>query len=80
MTTTLGELAQCITAITALCAFVSSRLNSKKIKSQAQKIEEIHEATNGLVAKLGDAKLAQGDAEGHARGLEQGRDEQSKVP
>jgi flagellar biosynthesis/type III secretory pathway protein FliH len=41
---------------------------------------EVKTATDGMSERLGDAKLAQGTAEGHAKGLEQGRDEQVKSP
>lgn len=40
------------------------------------KVEEVRHATNGLTKALGDAKKAQGVAEGTAAGLEQGRAEE----
>jgi hypothetical protein len=82
-----GEISQIITASAALVAalgsvggvFVSLR-NGRKVDATiatvavvAQKVGQVEAATNGLVAKLAAAKLAQGDAEGHARGLEEGR-------
>lgn len=68
-----GEIAQIITACAALVGALSSLRNGRTAKVAAGKVEEIRVATDGLVAKLGDAKLAQGDAEGHARGIEEGR-------
>jgi hypothetical protein len=79
---TIGEVAQVIGACASLVAALSSLRNGKRAKITAAtvqltvaKVAEIHEATNGLVEKLGNAKLAQGDAEGHARGIEEGRKE-----
>lgn len=39
------------------------------------KIEQVHDATNGLTAKLITASSAAAGAEGRAEGLQQGRDE-----
>jgi hypothetical protein len=68
-----GEIAQIVTACAALIGALSSLRNGRAAKAAAVKVAEIHEATNGLVEKLGNAKLAQGDAEGHARAIEEGR-------
>jgi hypothetical protein len=84
---TLGDIAPVMTAIgTLVAAFGSiggvwvSLRNSRKVDTVVEKVDAIHEATNGLVTKLSDAKQAQGEAEGHAKGLEQGRSEQDKIP
>lgn len=76
-----GSIALIITAIAALLSAATSMVgvlvslrNGRKVDATVLKVDQIHEATNGLVAKLGEAKLAQGDAEGHARGLEEGRE------
>jgi hypothetical protein len=47
--------------------------------SLSEKMEHVKIATDGLSDRLGDAKLAQGTAEGKAVGLEQGRSEQNQV-
>lgn len=44
-----------------------------KLAVVADRVEEVHKATNGLSKAMGDAKLAQGTAEGKAVGLAEGR-------
>jgi hypothetical protein len=46
----------------------------------ASKMEDVKHSTDGLSERMGDAKLAQGQAEGHAAGLEQGRTENNVTP
>jgi hypothetical protein len=77
---TTPEVASIITSLAALLAAIGSIAgvlvslrNGRKVDATVVKVEEIHKATNGLVKELSSAKLAQGDAEGHARGLEEGR-------
>jgi flagellar biosynthesis/type III secretory pathway protein FliH len=41
----------------------------------SEKMEQVKTATDGMSERLGEAKLAQGTAEGHAVGLEQSREE-----
>jgi hypothetical protein len=68
MTVNLGEVAQCVTAFTALAAFVSSRLNARKLKLVAVQ-------TDGLAHLLAVSSKAEGTAEGKAIGLAEGRAE-----
>jgi hypothetical protein len=65
MTITLGEVAQLITSIATLIYVV-------KI---GRKVEVVHKATNSLVGRLVSTTAAASDAKGHARGLEEGRNE-----
>lgn len=55
-------------ALGAIGAFIVSIRSHREVK-------QVKEATNGLVAALGEARRAQGDAEGHERGLKEGRAE-----
>jgi flagellar biosynthesis/type III secretory pathway protein FliH len=43
------------------------------------KMELVQKATDGLSERLGETKLKQGTAEGHAAGLEQGRNEKDRT-
>jgi hypothetical protein len=57
-----------ITTLTAAYGVIVSRRNSAVL-------EHVRTQTDGLSTALGNAKLAQGTAEGTAIGLQQGRDE-----
>ena len=63
-----GEVAQIITSLAtltaALGALVVSHKGNQKVDVVAQKVEEVHAATNGLTAKLVDASKAVGNLEG----------------
>jgi hypothetical protein len=63
MTITLGEIAQLLTSVATLIYVV--RMD--------RKVEVVHKATNSLVSQLVDTTAKAADAEGHARGLEEGR-------
>jgi hypothetical protein len=53
-----------------------SKVNSQKLDLHTEQLIEVKEATNGMTTQLAIANKAQGDAEGHERGLQEGRDGQ----
>ena len=57
-----------ITALTGGLSLIVSLLNGRIMR-------KVEHHTDGIVEKLSDAKHKQGDAEGHARGLEEGRND-----
>ena len=82
------DVALIITAFSTLIGVLGGILVQLRGQSEARseranlstKMEQVKTATDGMSERLGNAKLAQGTAEGHAKGLEQGRDEQNQVP
>ena len=62
MTITLGEIAQLLTSVATLIYVVR----------MGRKVEVVHKATNSLVTQLVNTTAKASDAEGHARGLEEG--------
>ena len=71
-----------ITALTSLVAAIGSAVGVIISSRNNRALGEVKHQTNSLVEKLGDSKLAQGLAEGTARGLEQARTKQEfeKLP
>ena len=71
---TATELVQIITAATAMIAAIgaaiSSILNRRKLAETASKVEEVHQATNGMKAQLVATAAAAAHAEGVKAGLE----------
>jgi hypothetical protein len=84
------EIALIITALSSLAGVLGGIVVQIRGQNEARKarlelskkMDEVKTtvvtATDGVVTKLGAAKLAQGTAEGHAAGLQQGRAEDSK--
>ena len=77
------DVALIITAFSTLIGVLGSILVQLRGQSEARserailstKMEQVKTATDGMSERLGNAKLAQGTAEGHASGLQQGREE-----
>ncbi len=67
-----GEIAQIITALSAVSACLLSWRNSRKIEKVDVKVEQVHLATNSLQDKLVAATATASKAEG----VEQGRAEE----
>jgi hypothetical protein len=82
------DVALVITALSTLVGVLGGILVQLRGQTEAKseraalsnKMEQVKTATDGISERLGEAKLAQGTAEGHAVGLQQGRDEQIQVP
>jgi hypothetical protein len=87
----LSEITQIVTAIGILLAAIGSligaaatvynigvsRANSKKIDLAAEKIEVVHQATNGLTAKLVNLTASSSKAEGNLEGRAELKQEQA---
>jgi hypothetical protein len=65
----LGDITQIITALTAFGAMLLAWRASFKINKVADKVDDVHRATNGLVDKLVDTTATAARAEGLAVGL-----------
>jgi flagellar biosynthesis/type III secretory pathway protein FliH len=80
------DVALVITALSTLVGVVGGIIVQLRGQSEARaeraklstKMEQVKTATDGMSERLGEAKLAQGTAEGHAAGLQQGRAEDTK--
>lgn len=66
---TLGDITQIITALTAFGAMLLAWRASFKISKVADKVDDVHKATNGLVDKLVDTTAVAARAEGVAAAL-----------
>jgi flagellar biosynthesis/type III secretory pathway protein FliH len=80
------DVALIITALSTLVGVAGGIIVQLRGQSEARneraklstKMEQVKTATDGMSERLSDAKLAQGTAEGHAAGLQQGRAEDTK--
>ena len=80
------DVALIITALSTLVGVAGGIVVQLRGQSEARneraklstKMEQVKTATDGMSERLGEAKLAQGTAEGHAAGLQQGRAEDKK--
>jgi hypothetical protein len=77
---TLLEIFEMVKAIGITFAAVCSGVGVIITARTKREVGAIKHQTDGLVKVLGEAKLAQGTAEGTAVGLQQGRDEAKRAP
>ncbi len=68
----MGDVAQIITSlatlITAIGAVVIGLRNTRVLKTNTQKLDEVHTATNGLTKKLVDLTATSSEAKGNLAG------------
>ena len=49
----------------------TTKVANAKLDAVAERVEQVHKATNGLTTALGDARMAQGTAEGMIAGIKE---------